>query len=71
MAIGIGSTWLDDYEKPKEPVGYYIEDNPNGKNAERVKYFGIIKIVWWPLLDGPIDFYLNHPEDFIVTPIYK
>ena len=55
----------------KEPCGYYIEDNPTGPNAERVRLFGTIRIVHWPLLDGPIEGYFKHPELWIVTPSYK
>lgn len=48
-------------------TGYYIQDHPNGPNAERIRYFGIIKMVHWELFDGPIEWYMNNP-DFIVTP---
>lgn len=46
--------------------GYYIQDNPNGPQSERVKLFGQIRMQHMELLDGPIEGYLNN-TDWIVT----
>lgn len=45
-------------------IGYWIEEVPKSG-------FDRIRIRWWPLLDGPIEAYIAHPEIYIVTPIYK
>lgn len=54
------------FKIPTMSKGYYIQDNPDGPNSERIRAFGIIKMHHLPLLDGPIESYINNPN-YIVT----
>lgn len=54
-------------------IGYWIEESDAvvAKVAQEGRALVRIKMHHWPVLDGPIDTYLNNPRDFLVTPIYE